>query len=69
MSDQNEFHLPAPSSQPIIAAFGIALSLAGLVPDAKLWRLALISLGSMIFLIGVWLWVSDAVEEYRNLPD
>jgi hypothetical protein len=64
-----EFHLPAPSSQPIITALGIALMLAGLVPDARLWRMAMVSLGAMVFLIGLWLWVSDAIEEYRNLPD
>jgi hypothetical protein len=63
------FHLPSPSSHPIVTSLGIALMLVGLVPDARIWRLALISIGSMIFLIGVWLWVSDAVEEYRNLPD
>jgi hypothetical protein len=70
MSEQNGgFHLPSPSSQPIITSLGIALSLVGLIPSATVWRLALISLGSMIFLIGVWLWISDAAEEYRNLPD
>jgi hypothetical protein len=64
-----EFHLPSPSSQPIVTSLGIALMLVGLIPDARIWRLAIISIGSMIFLIGLWLWISDAVEEYRNLPD
>jgi hypothetical protein len=63
------FHLPAPSSQPIVTSLGIALMLVGLVPDPRIWRMAIVSLGAMVFLIGVWLWVSDAVEEYRNLPD
>jgi hypothetical protein len=63
------FHLPAPSSQPIVTSLGIALMLVGLVPDARIWRMAIVSLGAMVFLIGVWLWVSDAVAEYRNLPD
>ena len=70
MSDNDHgFHLPAPSSQPIVASLGVALTLVGLVPSATLWRLALISIGSMILLIGVWLWVGDAIDEYRNLPD
>jgi hypothetical protein len=70
MSESGDgFHLPAPSSQPIVTALGLALMLAGLVPDARLWRMAIVSVGAMVFLIGVWLWVSDAIEEYRNLPD
>ena len=67
--DHNPFHLPAPSSQPIITSFGIALMLAGLVPDSRLWRMSLISMGATILVIGLWLWISDAMEEYRNLPD
>jgi len=43
--------------------------LVGLVPDSRLWRMTIISMGAIILTIGVWLWVSDAVEEYRNLPD
>ena len=67
--DHNPFHLPAPSAQPIITSLGIALMLAGLVPDSRLWRMSLISIGATILVIGLWLWVSDAMEEYRNLPD
>jgi len=62
------FHLPGPSAQPIVAALGVALALAGLVPDSRLWRMSLISIGGIILMIGVWLWISEAVEEYRNLP-
>jgi hypothetical protein len=43
--------------------------LVGLVPDSRLWRMTTISMGAIILTIGVWLWVSDAVEEYRDLPD
>jgi len=67
--DDNPYHLPPPSSQPLLAALGAALMLAGLVPDARLWRMAIISLGATILLIALWLWVADAIEEYRNLPD
>jgi hypothetical protein len=67
--DHNPFHLPSPSAQPLIASLGAALMLAGLVPDSRLWRMSIISVGGIILAIGVWLWVSDAIEEYRNLPD
>ena len=67
--EHNPFHLPEPSAQPIITSLGIALMLAGLVPDSRLWRMSLISLGATILVIGLWLWISDAIEEYRNLPD
>jgi len=67
--DHNPWHLPQPSAQPVITSFGIAMMLAGLVPDSRLWRMALISLGATILVIGLWLWISDAVDEYRNLPD
>jgi small neutral amino acid transporter SnatA (MarC family) len=67
--DDNPYHLPLPSAQPLIASLGAATMLVGLVPDARLWRMTVISVGAVILTIGVWLWVSDAVEEYRNLPD
>jgi hypothetical protein len=65
----NPFHLPSPSAQPVIASLGAALMLAGLVPDSRLWRMAIISTGATILVIGLWLWISDAMDEYRNLPD
>jgi hypothetical protein len=65
----NEFHLPSPSAQPIIASLGVTLMLTGLIPSSVLWRLALLAVGFSIAAIGVWLWVSDAIEEYRNLAD
>jgi hypothetical protein len=72
MSDHdhgNPFHLPSPSAHPVIASLGAALMLTGLVPDSRLWRMAIISTGATILVIGVWLWISDAMAEYRNLPD
>jgi hypothetical protein len=65
----NPFHLPSPSAQPVIASLGAALMLAGLVPDSRLWRMTIISVGVIILGIGVWLWVSDAIAEYNDLPD
>jgi len=67
--DTNPYHLPGPSSQPLLASIGVALMLAGLVPDARLWRMSIISVGATILAIAVWLWVSDAIEEYNDLPD
>jgi hypothetical protein len=67
--DRNPFHLPSPSAQPLIASLGTALMLAGLVPDSRLLRMTIISTGAIILGIGVWLWTSDAVAEYNDLPD
>jgi hypothetical protein len=67
--EHEEIHLPAPSAQPIITAFGTAMMIIGLVPDSRLLRLAFVSVGFSIALIGLWLWIKDAIEEYRNLPD
>ena len=33
-----------------------------------LWRMAIMSIGFTITAIGIWLWVKDAIDEYRNLP-
>ena len=67
--DDNPYHLPPPSAHPLITSLGAAMMLVGLVPDSRLWRLTIISAGAAILAIGVWLWVSDAIEEYKNLPD
>jgi|1185.fasta_scaffold60661_3 hypothetical protein len=64
-----EIHLPAPSAQPILVSLGAAMLLAGLVPDSLLWKMTWMSVGGTILAISVWLWVSDAVDEYRDLPD
>ena len=44
--DDNPYHLPLPSAQPLIASFGAAMMLVGLVPDARLWRMTIISMGA-----------------------
>jgi hypothetical protein len=64
-----DFHLPSPSALPFATSIGIALILAGLVPDARLWRLALVSMGFIVIVIFGALWIRDAVNEYRDLPD
>ena len=65
----DKFHLPSPSGIPIVAGVGIALTLFGLVPDSRLWRFPLVSIGLIITVGAVWRWLQDAREEYRNLPD
>jgi hypothetical protein len=62
-------HLPEPSAQPIIAGLGTSLFLAGLVPATTLWRLVWFSTGAILLILSIYLWVSDAINEYRNLPD
>jgi hypothetical protein len=63
------FHLPEPSALPFATSVGIALVLAGLVPDARIWRLALVSLGATIAIIFGAQWVRAAIAEYDDLPD
>ena len=64
-----DFHLPSPSALPFATSIGIALVLAGLVPDARIWRLALVSIGFIVIVIFGAQWLRDAVNEYRDLPE
>jgi hypothetical protein len=64
-----DFHLPSPSALPFATSIGIALVLAGLVPDARIWRLALVSIGFIVTVIFGAQWLRDAVNEYRDLPE
>ena len=65
----DEIHLPAPSGTPVVTALGLALILFGFVPDARLWRLGVVSLGVIIATGAGWRWLQDAIAEYRDLPD
>lgn len=67
--DHGGFHLPEPSAVPIVTCIGVALILAGLVPDSRLWRLAIVSIGVIIAVGGATTWIRDARAEYRKLPD
>ena len=62
-----EIHLPSPSYHPVISALGVSLILAGLISESFLWRTAIMSSGFSIAAIGIWLWVKDAVDDYRSL--
>jgi hypothetical protein len=67
MAEHEDFHLPEPSALPIVTSIGIALILFGFVPDSRLWRLALVSIGAIIALGAGWIWVRDSMTEYRDL--
>ena len=62
-------HLPAPSFTPIVLSAGVAVTLFGLVPDSRLWRLAIISIGVTVAVIAGLVWARDAMDEYAELPD
>jgi hypothetical protein len=65
----DEIHLPSPSYHPVIAALGVSLVLAALISETFLWRTAIMTIGFSVATIGIWLWVKDAIDEYRSLPD
>jgi hypothetical protein len=60
-------HLPEPSFTPIVLAAAISLILFGLVPDSRLWRLALISIGLVIAVIAGMQWIRDARRDFERL--
>jgi hypothetical protein len=68
-SRARDFHLPEPSALPFATSMGVALVLFGLVPDARIWRLTLVSIGATIAVIFGAQWVRAAITEYRDLPD
>jgi hypothetical protein len=67
MAEHDDFHLPEPSLLPIVTSIGIALMLFGFVPDSRLWRLAIVTLGAILALGAGWLWLRDSMNEYRQL--
>lgn len=67
MAEHEDFHLPEPSLLPFVTSIGIAVMLFGFVPDSRLWRLALVSVGAMVAIGAGWLWLRDSMNEYREL--
>ena len=67
MADREDFHLPEPSALPLVTSIGVALILFGFVPDSRLWRLAVVTIGAMITIVAGWLWLRDSMAEYREL--
>lgn len=60
-----DIHLPGGSILPLTTAIGITLTVVGSTIDWKIWS----SLGALIFLISVGLWIRDTRREMSHLPD
>jgi hypothetical protein len=56
-------HLPGPSYQPVVVAFGLTLAVTGVVlfPPGAI-------IGVIIALIAIWRWIRDARSEISELP-
>lgn len=58
-----ELHLPGPSYQPVLVAFGVTLALVGVVLT---W--VLVAIGLAITVVVTVRWVREAREEVADLP-
>lgn len=58
-----QIHLPGPSYQPVLVAFGVTVALVGVVLS---WVLC--AIGVVILLLSLARWVRDAREEMAELP-
>jgi hypothetical protein len=56
-------HLPGPSYQPVVLAFGLTLAVTGVVIFP-----AMSVIGLVIVLVTIWVWVRDTRREIRELP-
>jgi hypothetical protein len=56
-------HLPGPSYQPVVLAFGLTLAVTGVVIFP-----AMSVIGLVIVLVTIWMWVRDTRREIRELP-
>jgi hypothetical protein len=56
-------HLPGPSYQPVVVAFGLTLAVTGVVlfPPGAI-------IGVIIALIAIWRWIRDTRSEISELP-
>jgi hypothetical protein len=56
-------HLPGPSFQPVVLAFGLTLVVTGVViyPPATV-------IGLVIVLVTLWMWIRGTRREIRELP-
>jgi hypothetical protein len=58
------FHLPPPSIWPAVLALGISLLLTGLILN-----LVIVTIGAVITIAAIALWVRDARREFGDLPE
>ena len=56
-------HLPGPSYQPVVLAFGLALAITGVVIFP-----AISVIGLVIVLVTIYMWIRDTRREIRELP-
>jgi len=56
-------HLPAPSYQPVVLAFGLLLAITGVVVFP-----AMSVIGLVIVLVTLYLWIRDTRRETSELP-
>jgi hypothetical protein len=56
-------HLPGPSFQPVVLAFGIMLAITGVVIFPPLSVIGLV-----IVLVTLYMWIRDTRREIRELP-
>ena len=56
-------HLPGPSFQPVVVAFGLTLAIVGVVLS---W--VIVGIGVVIALIAIWRWIGETRRETAELP-
>jgi uncharacterized membrane protein len=56
-------HLPGPSFQPVVLAFGLMLAITGVVIFP-----AMSVIGLVIVLVTLYMWIRDTRREIRELP-
>ena len=56
-------HLPGPSYQPVVLAFGLTLAITGVVIFP-----AISVIGLVIVLVTLYMWIRDTRRETRELP-
>jgi hypothetical protein len=56
-------HLPGPSFQPVVLAFGLTLAITGVVIFPPLT-----AIGLVIVLVTLWMWIRDTRRDVKELP-
>ena len=56
-------HLPGPSYQPVMLAFGLTLAITGVVIFPPIT-----AIGLVIVLVTLWMWIRDTRREVKQLP-
>jgi hypothetical protein len=56
-------HLPGPSFQPVVLAFGLTLAITGVVVFPPMTVIGLV-----IVLVTLWMWIRDTRRDVKELP-